>query len=137
MSNNLELFDKITRTAQPIGFPEIVLFVIAIWLVSYFLSVCLLFGVNVLIARIRKEAMTLRSVFIIIIFGLLLSLSISIVSIECMDDGLPLSKDNQTKVLNDSFIQEYRKEIQELDSKQSAILEKTKQRVLELTEGAK
>ena len=135
--SNLELFDKITTTAQPIGFPEIVLFAIAIWLFSYFLSVCLLFGLNILIARIRKEIMTLRSVLVVIVFGLLLSLSITIASIEYMDDGLPLSKDNQTKVLNDPFIQEYRKELQELDSRQASLLEKTKSRVLELTEGAK
>ena len=135
--SNLELFDKITTTAQPIGFPEIVLFAVAIWLFSYFLSVCLLFGLNILIARIRKEIMTLRSVLVVIVFGLLLSLSITIASIEYMDDGLPLSKDNQTKVLNDPFIQEYRKELQELDSRQASLLEKTKSRVLELTEGAK
>ena len=135
--SNLELFDKITTTTQPIGFPEIVLFAVAIWLFSYFLSVCLLFGLNILIARIRKEIMTLRSVLVVIVFGLLLSLSITIASIEYMDDGLPLSKDNQTKVLNDPFIQEYRKELQELDSRQASLLEKTKSRVLELTEGAK
>ena len=135
--SNLELFDKITTTAQPIGFPEIVLFAIAIWLFSYFLSVCLLFGGNILITRIRKEIMTLRSVLVVIVFGLLLSLSITIASIEYMDDGLPLSKDNQTKVLNDPFIQEYRKELQELNSRQASLLEKTKSRVLELTEGAK
>ena len=135
--SNLELFDKITTTAQPIGFPEIVLFAIAIWLFSYFLSICLLFGLNILIARIRKKTMTLRSVLVVVVFGLLLSLSITIASIEYMNDGLPLSKDKQTKVLNDPFIQEYRKELQELDSRQASLLEKTKSRVLELTESAK
>lgn len=135
--SNLELFDKITTTAQPIGFPEIVLFAIAIWLSSYFLSVCLLFGLNMLIARIRKETMTLRSVLVVVAFGLLLSLSITIASIEYMNGGLPLSKDKQTKVLNDPFIQEYRKELQELDSRQATLLEKTKSSVIELTEGAK
>lgn len=133
MSNNLDLFDKVISTAQPVGFPEIVLFAIVIWLGSYFLSVYLLLAISVLIAYIRKTVWTIRSVIVAVVLGFFVSIAVTIAAIEDMSNGRRLSEDDKTKVLMDPVIQGYWNECRELDSRQSVILEKTRNRVLELT----